>query len=168
MKPRMPAWRERWSRVRHTEVHESEYEPVQATARHPELKCPDAASRLIKLRSGGWSRMRLSAAFTSSALVVALHEDGTAQGFDFVRRGSSWESIGKIPQPHTPFEWCSSSAMTVTLTRTALGFVELPSLVVREQETPWRLKKSSVANWRSHPIIAAVSHDRSIRSPYGP
>ena len=170
MNPRLPGWRERWGLVRHTEVHQSADEPVQATTHHPELKCPDAASPSIKLsilRSGTRSRFRLSAAFTNSALVVALREDGTAQGFELVRRSSYWESIEEIPLPHR-FRVALFLGHDGHTHSYRTRFVEFPSPVVRELESPRRLKESSVANWLSHPIIAAVSHDRSIRSPHGP
>jgi len=167
---RMAGWRERWGRVRHTEVHESAYEPVQVSAHHPELNCPDAASQSIKLsilRSGTRSRFRLSAAFTNSALVVALREDGTAQGFELFRRGSYWEAIEEIPQPYR-FRVVLFLGHDGHTHSYRTRFVELPPPVERSQPVPPRLKKSSVAHWLSHPIIATVSHDRSIRSPYGP
>ena len=168
MSLRMPGWRARWRR--HPEVHESAYVPVQATAHHPEPKCTETGHREIKLsiwKSGSRSHFVLSAAFADSALAVTLREDGKAQAFDLIRRGRYWESIEEVPQPHR-FRVVLFLGPEGHAHSFRTRFVELPSLVVSRLETPRSLKKSSVAHWLSRHIIAAVSHDRSIRRPYGP
>ena len=168
MSSRTPDWRARWRR--HTEVHESAYELIQATAHHPEPKCAETGHGAIKLsisKSGSRSRFLLSAAFANSALAVTLREDGTAQAFDLIRRGRYWESINEVPQPHR-FRVVLFLGHGGHAHSFRTRFVELPSLVVSRLEAPRSLKKSSVAHWLSRHIIAADSHDRSIRSPYGP